>query len=501
MFNPLHPKVQKAILNLIQEIAQKYGKFPAFRGVSLNVWHSGICWFATPEIGYDDFTVNLFSHETGIKIPGEPTAADRFSTRYEFLMKYHRDRWLDWRCAKISNFFREMRDTLRKEKPDLEFTISLWSETTVSQLLGTPNSPKEQLFSRKNTYNLYRDGGIDIRLLQDEPGISVDYVFTPSRDRDSWGTGGVTMKLEQLCMFHDHDYLDDATLTAVKENRTPSAFIFDSWVEAWGKYSNFPIPDGGPLVKEYAQAWSVPEDRISHHNSEYPKDGFWWNWQFRITPQFPGGVHYLEPYTQALAELDALEITRGGLFLDSGHAELIQSFARAFRMLPAVKFDTVGTSTDPVAVRTILHNNQRYLYLVNREYYPVQVNLKFDKPSVPARDLSAYQNIRIDAANIPITLSPYRLIAFTLPPDVQINNFETTVPAEISEPLIRHAEAALQQIDHLMSHAVILPAGTDKMVEMIKETQTKKQFSKLRHALDSYIIRKCGELAEKLDAK
>lgn len=501
MFNPLHPKVQTAILNSIREIAHNYKSHPSFRGISLNVWHTTICWFATPDVGYDDYTIDLFRRETGIRIPGEATAADRFAARYEFLMANHRDRWLDWRCAKIGDLFRAMRDVMAAERSDLVLTLSLWSETTVSQLLGMPGKPEHQLFARKSTYDVYRDGGVDARLLQNEPNISVDYVYTPSRDRDSWGTDGVDMRLEQLCMFRDHDFLDDLTLSAMKDGRNPAAFIFDSWVEAWGKYSNFPCPSGDPRVKEYAQAWSIPEERINHHNSEYPKDGFWWDWQFRITPQFPAGIHYLENYAHAVAELDALEITRGGLFLDTGHSRQIQPFARAYRTLPARKFETVGESTDPAAVRTLVCGGKRYLYAVNREYYPVRVSLKLGDSSVPLTDLSTSEAIALDESHHTIVLGPYELRSFTLSPDAAINGFETEVPSEIAEELNRRIEVALQQIAALKKQFIVLPIGTERMVDLIKEAQTKKQYSRLRHALDSYIMRKCGEMAKAYDAQ
>lgn len=501
MFNPLHPKVQNAILNLIREIAHKYGKFSSFRGVSLNVWHTTICWFATPEIGYDDYTVNRFSRETGIAVPGDATAADRFTTRYEFLMKSHRERWLSWRCERISDLFRAMRDVLIAERPDMQLTLNLWSETTVSQLLGTPGKPEHQLFARKSTYDVYRDGGVDARLLQNEPNISVDYVYTPARDRDSWGTDGLDMKLEQLCMFRDHDFLDDLTLSTMKEGRNPAAFIFDSWVEAWGKYSNFPCPSDDLRMKEYAKVWSIPEDRIRHHNSEYPKDGFWWDWQFRITPQFPSGIHYLENYAHAVAEMDALEITRGGLFLDTGHSSLIQPFARAFRALPAQKFETVGESTDPAAVRTLLCDGKRYLYIVNREYYPVQVSLKLSAPSTTALDCSTGQNITLDASNATIALGPYELRSFTFPPEARINGFDVVVPPQITNALTCRTNAALQQINALKKQNTSLPIGADRMVELIREAQVKKQYSRLRHALDSYIMRKCDQLAETRDTQ
>jgi hypothetical protein len=94
-----------------------------------------------------------------------------------------------------------------------------------------------------------------------------------------------------------------------------------------------------------------PAEGIIRANAEYPKDGFWWDSQLRITPAFPEGVHFLEPYAQAVADLDTCRITRGGLFLDKAHNEMIRQFARAYRALPRQNFTTVGASTDSVTMR------------------------------------------------------------------------------------------------------------------------------------------------------
>ena len=37
MFNPLHPTVQEAIVGFVREIGQRYGKYPAFKGVAFNM--------------------------------------------------------------------------------------------------------------------------------------------------------------------------------------------------------------------------------------------------------------------------------------------------------------------------------------------------------------------------------------------------------------------------------------------------------------------------------
>jgi hypothetical protein len=87
---------------------------------------------------------------------------------------------------------------------------------------------------------------------------------------------------------------------------------------------------------------------------------------------FQAGVHFLEPYAQAVADLDACRITRGGLFLDKAHSQQLQQFARAYRALPRRRFTTVGSSTDPVAVRTLVRDNRRYgLERHQRQWLPV----------------------------------------------------------------------------------------------------------------------------------
>ena len=48
-----------------------------------------------------------------------------------------------------------------------------------------------------------------------------------------------------------------------------------------------------------------PVEGMFGMNSAYPEDGFWWDSQLRITPGFQAGVHFLEPYAQAVADLDA----------------------------------------------------------------------------------------------------------------------------------------------------------------------------------------------------
>jgi len=78
MFNPLHPEVQRQLIEYFEEISEKYGNKKAFKGVSINIWHATLVWYSSLSVGYDDYTINLFAKETGIKIPCEEKDPERF---------------------------------------------------------------------------------------------------------------------------------------------------------------------------------------------------------------------------------------------------------------------------------------------------------------------------------------------------------------------------------------------------------------------------------------
>ena len=498
MFNPLHPVTQKALLGIIQEIVDRYGKSPAFKGISLNMWHATIAWFYSLKSGYDDYTAALFEKETGITIPVDVKATDRFSKRYQFLTGQQKELWIKWRCAKVRELFLQMRDIIVKARPDMRLTITMWTETTIPGWLGTPDKPQDQILARKTLYELYREGGFDAALYKNDPGIEIDYSMVASRDRDSWGSSGTDGKLESRCSFRDHDFLDKTTLNVVANQNHPGTFVFDSWVEAWGKNSWFPCDPYDQQAKDLKVMNGKPAEGICRLNSEYPKDNFWWDSQLRITPPFQGGIHYLEPFTHALAELDACRITRGGLFVDTGHAALMQGFAKAYRTLPAEKFETVGVTTDPVAIRTLVSGDKRYLYLVNREYYPVKVNLKLGKTTNQLTDLVTNQNIKT-TNEFNITLNPYELRSFGMEPKSTIVSFSATPPAEIIARLKQLYFKAKANIEILNKAKTELPVGALKLLSEIGVGIETGRYAWVRRALDSYPIRKCEELAHQIN--
>jgi len=493
MFNPLHPRVQKAVLTLVDEIAEKYGRWPAFRGISINLWHATILWFARPECGYDDYTTALFEKETGIRIPVAPKALDRFARRFGYLRDHHQEAWFAWRCQKIRDLFARIRDTLRARRGDLTLTVTLWTETTVPQLLGYASGPDQQLFARISTAELYRRGGFDVRLYRDMPGIEIDYSPCFARDRDKASANGLATPVEAGSTFRDHDFLDRPLLDAMQAADRPGAFVFDCWIEHWGDHKWFPVEPTDRQADALIHFFGPKAQGIFRLNSYYPKDGFWWDSQLRIAPGFPTNLHYMEHAAFALAEYDAMRFTRGGLFLDTGHAEQVRDFALAFRTLPDRKFETLGRSTDPVAVRTLAADGRRYLYLVNRDYYSVRVRLNSAGRRAVLRDTVSSKETAIDGSAW-VELGPYQLRTFTLAESDRIEPVQVEIPLSVERELTDRAKAFLTQIGPLDKRGA-LPVGAARMAEDVRQSLENRWYARLRRQLTSYAVRKTEQLS------
>ncbi|MCC7261398.1 MAG: hypothetical protein IT369_02640 [Candidatus Latescibacteria bacterium] len=496
LFNPLHPVVQEAAVGLVEEIARRYAAYPAFTGICLNFWHATFLWFGSLRAGYDDYTCTLFSAQTGIEIPVDATAPDRFARRSDYLNRVCPQVWINWRCQQLHQLVCRLRDALVAARPDLTLTLTLWDETTVPQLLGW-TTPGHQLGARPSTAQLYREGGLDLDLYRNEPGLALDLGMGNSRDRGGHppaSTDGTEAPLYTTAMYRDHDFLDQQTLDAVAAQAQPGAFLFNCWVEAWGHHRWFPCEPGDTQAAGLAQLSGQPAEGIFRINSEYPPDGFWWDSQLRITPAFPAGVHFMEPYAHALAELDACRLTRGGLFLDKAHTEELQRFARAFCALPRQRFHTVSNRTDPVALRQLLHEGRYYCYLVNREYYPVQVEVEFNRLGAEVCDLAEHHTFSAPW-RWQLTLGPYELRAFTFPAHTWVHTFAALAPPAIIQALQAEVQQALADLEQAEARDHFIP-GAATLRQGIERALSEGRLAWLRRALYSYPMRRCRQLLE-----
>ncbi|MCA9117505.1 MAG: family 10 glycosylhydrolase, partial [Planctomycetaceae bacterium] len=102
-YNPLDPRVQEAVLEVVREFVARYRHHPSFGGLSLELGSSGYLQLPGLNWGYDDETIARFEQETGIRVPAEPGAA-RFQQRHAWLTSHGARQWTQWRCRKVADF-------------------------------------------------------------------------------------------------------------------------------------------------------------------------------------------------------------------------------------------------------------------------------------------------------------------------------------------------------------------------------------------------------------
>lgn len=98
--NPLHPQVQKFILDLILEVVLKYD----IDGIQLDD-HFGM----PVEFGYDPLTVQLYQQEHNGKRPPK---------------NYKNAKWMRWRADKITDFMEQIVRAVKEAKPDCLVSVS-----------------------------------------------------------------------------------------------------------------------------------------------------------------------------------------------------------------------------------------------------------------------------------------------------------------------------------------------------------------------------------------
>ena len=502
MMNPIHPEVQRQLIEYFEEISEKYGKKSAFKGVQVNIWHATILWYSSLSIGYDDYTVNLFSKETGIKIPCEKNDPERFKKRYEFLSRRNRKLWISWRCGKIHQLILKLRDALRKHNPSLTLYLCMWNEPVKLGMFGKFNEEQQYLMFDEsvqypaflNEYDFLCEGGIDLELYKNDEGISMSMEQNQHRDR-GWTTQGSELPEEHRHFFHDLAYLDKSWSENIKEMKVCGAYVMDSWEEAWGINKKMPFNEHKPLIDEVLKNFKF-ENITFYENTCTPveHDDFWFDSQRQITSCFPTGRNYLEPFAHAVAELDPMYMVRGGLYLDKAHAAETMEYSSVFTKLPAVKFKTVKGIQDPVVVRELNMEGDYFLYAVNREPYSVVVKvvLKSDGDFI---NLSSLDVKKIRNQELEFVMPAFSIAGFTVNCANKVVSYTAVIPQAEEQKMEELYEKQMEIFKKLEESGFSI-AGAEIIKKKLEIAYKNKEISKTRHLLKSYVCTKARKLFE-----
>jgi len=417
-YNPLDPRVQNAVLDVVRELIARYRQHPSFEGIALEVSSAGYLQFPGLDWGFDDATVARFQRDTGVAV--DNSSKDRYQRRYDVLCGEARSRWIRWRSQELAKFHRQLAGIVTSSHPHARLVLAC------KHVLGIPDSEEDvrrEIRTRGHLGDLLPERGLDFSLLQNTQRL---VVLRPS----IWRTSA--NEAEAL--------LDDA----VNYNAS-----FDSAFRAVE-----------PGVLSYRQP---RECRIADFDEVSPwRPAYTWV-AVHISPE---GRESRRRFVRALTSQDAQMMFDGGWMAALGQERTTRPLRQIARALPRVPFYPVELGDQPIVVRLARRAGKTYLYIANVFGEPVHVVLQLSCPAgTKCRPLGPSPPALIEpdedsTSRLNLALDGYTLAAWEIDhEDVRVPGLraELTAPALASvESQIRHFERQLASVQRASQYETAL---------------------------------------------
>ncbi|MEN6406865.1 MAG: family 10 glycosylhydrolase [Thermoguttaceae bacterium] len=395
-YNLLHLRVQQAMLGVLRELAERYGRHPSFAGLSVRLSTDSYAQLLGPEWGMDDATIARFERETDTRVPGQ--GSQRFAQRAVFLTEGPQRRaWLEWRAAQVAAFYHKVHEELAAIRPDARLYLA------GAGMFDGPEaeaSLRPTLPRRTTVAAAMLQVGVDARFFASPSDRSGIVLLRPERiaSESNLGVRAVDLEVRQMT---DFDRLfQPARLTG-------SLFFHASH-----------------------------ELRLESFDAKNPfKPAALW----MIAQPSPSGPRNRQRFVHSLAMLDAQAMFDGGWRLPMGQEESIRDVAAAYRALPAIRFEPIGEAgpddaAKPVMFRRGEFGGRTYFYVVNDAPFAATGRIHIEAGSTcqleeltGRREIARMQPDGEKGFSWEVALEPYDLVAVRFSePGVQFSRPRTT---------------------------------------------------------------------------
>ena len=346
-YNISHPAVQKRLTEEFDRIVDECAGFKCFKGVSIDLFNQiNVMWWGSDQAGYNDYSIEMFRKAKKVDVP-KFTGAYRGRDYAKWLRENAWEKWLDWRCDVVTDFYARLAKRLAAKRKDLVLYVAAYSRQRGKDGVAFRDDIDDPGLVRR----MLRECGIDGDRLSRIPNLSLGIQSTASFARDELRRDDSIpedRKAKTRDLPETSGFYAEARKTAY-----PFALFSDSYYEtavgSSGSRGDGRLR-GGWLEKEFG--W-----RVSHINA--------------------AGREALRPFAKALKDGDMLSFAKGAFLISvNGMEDVIVPWMREFRKIPAVQFrDAKGSWPEAVKVRVAEVDGRRHAYVVNTGFEPVEVDL------------------------------------------------------------------------------------------------------------------------------
>ncbi len=401
-YNVLNPRVQNAMLAVIEEVVQRYARHPSFSGIAIRLSADGYAQLPGPDWGLDDQTIAAFQRDAKLAVPGE--GPDRFARRAAFLAQEpHRRLWIEWRADRLCEFYLKAQKILLSMRSDSRLYLA-GAEITGGEDAQTELKPA---LSRHTTMaDLFFSAGIDVKNFQANRQL---VLLRPERLSPGGDLSAKAAELEIGQMPDSERYFQGLPLAGSLFFHVPREIHIPSFDQK------------SPIKPSYAGLVLQPS---------------------------PSGAQNRRRFVHDLAALDTQAVFDGGWLLPLGQEDSIRELVATFRFLPAVRFRQVvdqQSSSQPVTFRVGTYSNRTYLYAVNDAPFRVTARIHVETQSGCRLDeLTGRRKVpplKPDPGGgmyWEIQLEPYDLVAVQFgEANIQVARPQVTLPKTIEPALGR----------------------------------------------------------------
>ncbi len=426
-YNPLDPRVQNTVRDVVKELVSRYSNHESFCRVAVELGIQSYLQLPDMTWGYDDATISRFSQATGIQVPA---SNGNTNERYRFLTTDVREHWIRWRCEVIAKFHQSLIATIQAIDPKIDLVI-VGQQLVRSGAGPTQADPYAAIQSGKRMSTLLVEKGIDFRNYQE-----LDHL--------------------QLLIPNHYSSPSDNLMSASNER-------INLEVGAQAELAKKPL---GHLIYHQSQETRIPEfDPISPWAPAYT---------WLASSQVPHGAFNRKRYIDTLIHHDGQMIFEGGWSVLLGQEHHGLTIRRAFRRLPDAKFYDVTDKNNSIVARILHHNQKTYLYFVNELSEAVHVSLQLKCPSdvkgtfLGTNDSTRLISIDQQTSQLNFKMEAYNLRSIVLEKEnVPVNGLTTRLSNQAIVAIqqsVKRFDQAVTRVQHVphIEHSKIQNAGFEQ---------------------------------------
>ncbi|MDO4858907.1 MAG: LamG domain-containing protein [Thermoguttaceae bacterium] len=376
-----HPEARAMMDAYVDEMIAEGKSHPSFKGISFHLVFNNLLTFGDLSMGYNDFLIEAFERETGIQIPVDHKAPNRGKLYADWLLENERERWIDWRCKTLADYYIGVAKKLADARPDLRLVLNCKVAIAYQKNFGLPHEfdGLRDYWERAN-----REMGIDAKYFRDFPNIILEQTIFPADYR--WMTG-----------IHDEAVRDTLRLTETRPGQYGTIRNANTpWINHHDRYWESYVGD--------PQRNTVMRN---HFHTDWLKEHTW-----RVSTLNPTEFYAMRHFVMPLRYCDVQGFNKGGFIPGTlGMEPVLTPFAQAFRALPAVRFTDVPGSTDEVKIRSYSNGERTWFYAVNTSEKEVVIRFPV-KEEGELIELVPNAEISVAAGTFEVKLKPYELKSF-----------------------------------------------------------------------------------------